>query len=227
LANSPFKNYGTHVRPDILLAAINMCYSAGAKEIKCLREEYDGYWTRSTLASKYSEEIKSLKSGYEKYISQDIQGGISLKEATITKDLLECDTLINISITKNHRGTNFSCILKNMMGAASNRTNLSFHLPFDNVTKLSQRIADLNLIRKPDLCIADATEFISTKGPWGPGNILSPKTIVAGTDRVAIDSYCCRFLGLQAKDIEMIQFAHQHGLGEYDLSKMKILEVSG
>jgi uncharacterized protein (DUF362 family) len=114
-----------------------------------------------------------------------------------------------------------------MMGAASNRTNLSFHLPFDNVTKLSQRIADLNLIRKPDLCIADATEFISTKGPWGPGDILKPKTVVTGTDPVAMDAYCCRFLGLDAKDIEMIQFAHKHGLGEYDSSKMIILEVSG
>lgn len=113
------------------------------------------------------------------------------------------------------------------MGTASTATNLSFHVPFNNTEKLSQRIADLNLIRKPDLCIADATEFISTKGPYGPGKILSPKKIVAGVDRVAMDAYCCRFLGLNAKDIQMIQFAQQHGLGSSDLGKMNIVESKG
>jgi uncharacterized protein (DUF362 family) len=227
LANSPFKNYGAHVRPDIVLAVINMCYSAGAKEIRVLREEYQGYWNRSTLAPKYHDEIRSLKAGYENMISQNIPGGVSLKKATITRDLLECDVLINASITKDHTGTRFSCMLKNMMGSASSRTNMSFHLPFNNVDKLSQRIADLNLIRKPDLCVADATEFISTKGPWGPGKILKPKTIAAGRDPVAMDAYCCRFLGLEAKEVKMIQFAHQHGIGEFDLGKLKVLELKG
>jgi len=225
LVNSPFKNYGAHAKPEIVLAAITMCYEAGAKEIRVLKEEFDGYWKRSSLYSDFTDEIASLKPAWDNKVSMDIKDGISLKDATVCRELLECDVLINISITKDHMGTNFSCILKNMMGAASTSTNLSFHVPFNNVKKLSQRIADLNLLRKPDLCIADATEFISTKGPYGPGKILSPKTIVAGVDRVAVDSYVCRFLGLDAKDIQMIQFAHQHGMGNYKLDETKILET--
>ncbi len=227
LVNSPFKNYGAHAKPEIVLAAITMCYEAGAKEIRVLKEEFDGYWQRSTLASEFGDEIASLKPAWDDKVSVDIKDGISLKDATVCRDLLECDVLINISITKDHMGTNFSCILKNMMGAAASSTNFSFHVPFNNVEKLSQRIADLNLLRKPDLCIADATEFISTKGPYGPGKILSPKTVVAGVDRVAVDAYVCRFLGLDAKDIHMIQYAHQHDMGNYKLDELNILETRG
>ncbi|MBU3915833.1 DUF362 domain-containing protein, partial [bacterium] len=183
LVNSPFKNYGTHVKPEIVLAAVKMCYQAGAKEILILREEFEGYWQRSPLSKEFADEIKSLKPGWTKYISHDIPKGISLKDASVTKDLLECDVLINISIVKDHTGTGFSCILKNMMGAAASSTNLTFHLPFGKVDKLSQCIADLNLIRNPDLCIADATEFITTKGPWGPGKIKAEKKVVAGANR--------------------------------------------
>ncbi len=68
-----------------------------------------------------------------------------------------------------------------MMGVAASSTNITFHLPTIGIERLSQRIADLNLLLKPDLCIADATEFISTNGSYGSGKILAPKKIVVLT----------------------------------------------
>jgi hypothetical protein len=41
---------------------------------------------------------------------------------------------------------------------------------------------------------------------------------------VAIDSYCCTLWGLVPKDIFTIVAAHEHGLGEMDISKLKIKE---
>lgn len=225
LVNSPFRNYGAHVKPEIVLAAIQMCYDAGAKEIVVLKEEFEGYWQRTPLSKTFADEIKSLKPGWDDTISYDIPKGIILKDASVRKELLEVDVLINISIVKDHTGTQFSCILKNMMGAAATSTNLTFHFPFGRTEKLSHCIADLNLIRNPDLCIADATEFITTKGPWGPGEIKAEKKIVAGENRVAVDAYVCEFLGLKAKDILMITNAHQHGMGEYNLNKFSIKET--
>ena len=35
LVNSPFKNYGAYVNPEITLAVVKMCFEAGAKEIWC------------------------------------------------------------------------------------------------------------------------------------------------------------------------------------------------
>ncbi len=226
LANVPYKNYGAHVRPEVVLAAVKMIYDAGAKEIRFMKEQSDGYWERTTLSKEYAEQIKNLKPAWDDYVDYDIADGISLKDASINKELLECDVFINVSISKHNSATDFTCILKNMMGACATSTNLTFHLPFGNVKKLSQRIADLNLIRKPDLCIADCTEFLITKGPWGPGKIGSAKRVVAGTNRVALDTYCCRFHKRDPKEIHMIQYAQNHGMGSMDLSKINIEEIN-
>jgi uncharacterized protein (DUF362 family) len=95
----------------------------------------------------------------------------------------------------------------------------------DDIEHLDQCIADLNLIIKPDLCVVDATELITTNGPFGPGKLVKPQKIVAGVDRVAIDAYCCTLWGMEGKDIIMIKRGYEHGLGEIDLKKVKIKEA--
>lgn len=61
-------------------------------------------------------------------------------------------------------GVRFAGTLKNMMGLFPFSTNGLFHL--GKMSHLSQCIADLNLVRQPDLCISDATEFLTGNGPW-------------------------------------------------------------
>ncbi len=234
LVNWPFKNYGAHVKPEIVLAVVKLCYDAGAKEISCLKEGFGGYWERSEMASEYSEEIKSLKVGWKDSIDYKIPKAVSMKEPTIRKDLLECDAFVNVSITKNHSGTKFSCMLKNMMGTTTRVTNLYFHFGgkkglswYADVNHLSQCIADLNLARKPNICIADSTEFISTNGPYGPGKLLKPQKVVAGTDSVLVDAYCSTLLNLEAEKVEMIKRAAAHNIGRADLQKANIRELEG
>jgi uncharacterized protein (DUF362 family) len=49
--------------------------------------------------------------------------------------------------------------------------------------------------------------------------------LIAGVDRVAIDSYCATILGLKGEDIVHIRGAYEKKLGEIDLKKVKIQEV--
>ena len=86
--------------------------------------------------------------------------------------------------------------------------------------------ADLNLIRKPDLCISDVTTFITEKGPYGPGKLASAETVVASTNRVSLDAFCCRFLGLQPEEVLMIGKASRHGLGEMKPDRIRIKSLS-
>jgi uncharacterized protein (DUF362 family) len=236
LANSPWKNIGTYTNPDIVLAIIKLCYEAGAKEIVSIEGASDEYWKRGSLAQKFAEEIKSLKSGAKDYTMVSLRKGKNLKEASIKKVLLECDVFINIPITKDHNGTRFTGCLKNMMGASAyDPTNHFIHFGntgkswkdggYKNVPFLSQSIADLGLVRKPDLCISDATEMILTNGPAGPGKMNKPQYVVAGTDPVAVDSYCANFLNLKGSEILMLKAAHEHGLGEIDTKKLVIKEA--
>jgi uncharacterized protein (DUF362 family) len=128
-------------------------------------------------------------------------------------------------------GTNFTGSLKNIMGALSRTTDRFFHRgsgaksAYDDVEFLSQCIADAQLIRKPNLCVVDATEFVITNGPAGPGELKKLDKVVAGINAVSVDAYCATLLGLKPADISMIRFANQHGLGNIDVSKLTIKEV--
>jgi len=135
-----------------------------------------------------------------------------------------------MNITKEHSGNNFSGAMKNLMGLNSPGSNRTFHrknwtMIRDDIEHLDQCIADLNTIIHPDLCIIDATEFIITNGPNGPGKLLKPLKVIAGTDRVAIDSYCATLFGYKPENIIAIKKAYEHGIGEMNLNKIKIKEI--
>jgi uncharacterized protein (DUF362 family) len=135
-----------------------------------------------------------------------------------------------MNITKEHSGSNLSGALKNLMGINSPESNRTFHkrnwtMLKEDMKHLDQCIADLNTIIRPQLCIIDATEFLITNGPNGPGELLKPQKVVAGTDPVAIDSYCSNLFGYQQQNIYAITKAYEHGLGKMDLKKVNIKEV--
>jgi uncharacterized protein (DUF362 family) len=153
--------------------------------------------------------------------------GKSLKQARIMKELFNNQVLINVPITKDHAGNKFTGTLKNLMGINSPKNNRTFHkknwqTDINDIKYLDQCIADLNTIIKPDLCIVDATEFIITNGPFGPGKLFKPDLVIAGKDRVAIDSYCCRLWGLEPENIMTITQAFEHQLGEINLKQVRI-----
>ena len=231
LINSAFRNPGTIVNPDIAIAVIRMCFEAGAKDVCSLLNEGKAYWDKSRLAAEHGDMLASLTrtDGTTKI---EIPQGKSLREVQVLKDFLEYDVLIDIPIVKDHTGTNFTGTLKNYMGV-SGPSNRYFHTGsnpkskgyYEEVPFLSQCIADLNLLRKPDLCVVDATEFVTSNGPFGPGQLKKLEKVVAGVDRVAVDSYVSGFLGYKGEDILMIKMSHEHGLGEIDAGKLKIAEV--
>ncbi|MBC8186379.1 DUF362 domain-containing protein [candidate division KSB1 bacterium] len=233
LINSPWRYKGAYTNPDIVYAVIKMCYEAGAKRIIDIKGASKRYWHRGSLAHKFEEEIKSIKSPGRKYVNVELPMARHLKEAKVKKILLDCDVFINIPIIKDHGSIKCTGSLKNMMGAAADDpTNRFMHYGYsgknwrDNRTEnypfLSSCIADLCLVRKPDLCVCDATEVLVTNGPGGPGKLNKQQYVVASTDWVATDSYCARFLNLKATDILTLKTAHELGLGEIDITKLKI-----
>lgn len=231
LINSPWRHPGSYVTPEIPLAVVRMCLDAGAKEVGVFKSVDNSYWRRSPLSGNFGEEIKRITDMAGDFTEVAIPAGKSLKKAEVLKNLMDCDVFINISIAKDHTGTRFSGTMKNMMGATSGSTNGFFHHgsgasgSYDDVEFLSQCIADLNLVRKPELCILDGTEVLKTNGPAGPGNLLKPQKVIAGVDRVAMDSYGARLIGVDPQEVRMIQMAQEHGLGESRLDRLQIREI--
>lgn len=226
---------GTNVKTDMTLAVIDMCYEAGAKNIVVFKKFPRGYWDKSPNSKEYEEQIKSLEFSDWDTKKIDLPKARTLKEAHVITELLECDVYINLTIIKHHEGTMLTGILKNSMGASPHKpTNRFCHEGpnykgdfYEDVPHLTQCIADLNLVRKPDLCICDGTRFITENGPFGPGPLKQLNRIVAGVDPVATDAYCARFLDLDGPAMPSVVNAVEHGLGTNDLTKLNIKELNG
>jgi len=234
LANPQRNNPGAFTNPEVVRAAIHMCKKAGAKEVTCISLLPEKNWESTGLLDVVKKENTKLKIIDRKDESLfklvRIPKGKALKEAQIMKEFFNYDVFITIPVTKDHAGNKFTGTLKNMMGLNSQKSNRTFHKPgwktdINSIKHLDQSIVDLNMVVKPDLCIVDATEFITTNGPFGPGKLLKPQKVVAGVDRVATDAYCCTLWGLEGKDIIMIEEAYKQGLGEINLSKLNIKEI--
>jgi uncharacterized protein (DUF362 family) len=238
LINSDFTNHGAFVNPDIPIAVINLIREAGAGEITCLQSVKKDYWQRSRYYEKNKEAIASLKqvesntfpsefNDEDFVLIREINGAKSLPETEVVNKWLECDVFINIPIAKHHPSTHLTCALKNIMGVSTRKANVSFHLGSgvrNDPDYLAQCIADQHLLRKTDLCIIDATEFITDNGPNGPGTIKSLQKIVAGTDIVALDALAVTFLDCQPDENLTVLKAHDAGIGNMNYNKFNIIE---
>lgn len=234
LVNVQSRHPGTFTRPEILRTTLRLCQRAGATVIDCLSLQPMKQWQDTGLAKVVEEEGAKLKLFDPKdeslFRAVHVPDGRSLPEAKILNELFSHDVFINMPITKDHAGNKFTGTMKNLMGLNFSATNRTFHKPnwktdLNDIAHLEQCIVDLNKTIKPTLNIVDATEFISTNGPFGPGKLLKPGKVVAGTDRVAVDAYCASLLGLKTGDIIQIVRASEQGLGEMDLLKVRIREI--
>jgi uncharacterized protein (DUF362 family) len=240
LINSAFDNKGAYVNPDIAIAVVKMCADAGASQITTIQFIADEYWMRSRhykdhealLKTVVNTAVNTFPATYsdEHFIKvPKVEGSAKLGEAEVIKVLFECDSFISIPISKHHATTLLTCIMKNMMGVCTRKTNVSMHLGSgvrNDPDYLAQCIADINLVRKADLYVVDSTEFITTNGPDGPGELRKPDKVLAGTDPVAMDALCSTYLGYDPEDILTTTKASQLGLGEPDFTRLNIHEAN-
>lgn len=229
LLNSPWVNPGTYTSPDVALSVVKQCLDVGAAKIVCFKPVRENYWEESRYFEQFKKEIEAI-TYCEERIEVEIPNAVELKKAEIFKGFLEVDVFINIPVAKHHAGTNYSGTLKGLMGISSSITNRHMHSPdgeytYDKQEYLAQCIADLALIRPPDLCIVDAIECVQNNGPRGPGDTIKPNKILAGIDPVALDAIGARMLEFDTDDFYTIQLASKHGLGQANPEELIIEEL--
>lgn len=211
--------------PIVVGTLVKMAYEAGAKKVKvfdhtCGHPTY--CYSNSGIeeaARKAGAEVKHV--GENSFVKTSIPRGIDLKEWPIHRDVLECDCLINVPIAKTHSLAELSLGIKNWLGVAGGNRGL-FHIQLD------RWLADLATIMKPKLTVLDAVRIRFRHGPSG-GRLEDVKkldTVIASTDPVAIDSYGATLFNQKGEDIGHIKNAYELGLGEIDLRKVKIKEIS-
>jgi uncharacterized protein (DUF362 family) len=211
--------------PDVVAEVVKMCFEAGAKRVRVLDRtcnEARRCYLRSGIekaAADAGAEVRYIVDS--RFEEIQIPQGELLKSWPIYRDALESDVLINIPIAKHHGISRLTLGFKNLMGLLGGDRG-QIHRDF--MTK----IVDIALAIKPDLTIIDAYRILLRNGPTG-GNlsdVAETKTIIAGTDRVAVDAYAVSLFNMNLNEIEYIKIASQRGLGKMELSKVRMKEIS-
>jgi len=129
-----------------------------------------------------------------------------LKGWGLPKTLLDCDVFITTAKIKTHATTAFTGALKNQWGCIPQHDRLILH------KYLHTLIADVNHIITPRLAIMDGLVAMEGRGPIN-GRTVRLNVIAGGTDLVAVDAACMRFVGLDPATAKHIVHAAEIGLG--------------
>lgn len=145
----------------------------------------------------------------------------------ISKTILGSDFLISVTPPKTHDTVIITASLKNLIvGSIIINGKLDHHwrgnLHEGGYRKTNEKIASLAQYIRPHLAIVDAFEAMEGEGP-SHGEPVKMNLALAGTDALAVDSVAAFLMGFKPKDIGYFYLAHQMGLGEIDLAKLKVL----
>jgi uncharacterized protein (DUF362 family) len=228
-ANTAFQRPGSIVRPEVLLAVLRRCFADGASRVELVKEVPAGYWDPIAGEPGASELIRAVGRCSTRMHDVPLPGAERLETASCLAALADADHLVNVSIAKDHVGVRFSGALKNVMGLTAFRpTNLFCHQGpgpdsrGTDVTHLAACIAELNLLRRPDLHVLDATEFLVSGGPRGPGRFGRADLVIAARDPVAADVRAMAVVGRAVAEVPVIGHAVGLGFGTADLGSIAV-----
>jgi len=227
------KNCAPDVR--VVLAVVKMVQEAGG--IPVVAESSGSGNTAFNLAKvgvteaaeKVGVAVRDLQT--EREVNIPVPNGLALHEVKTYPTILNRDALISVPRLKRHSSATVTISLKNMMGTIPKREMGRFHS-----VNLSQCIADLNTVIRPDLTVVDATYAMTRTGPTG-GDMIEMDAIIASEDPVAADRIAAQKLqeleesiGLspsrlfKAADVKHINAAAELGVGTNNPADMQIIE---
>jgi uncharacterized protein (DUF362 family) len=216
---------GANTHPDVVKTIVEMCLDAGAKEVSVFdrtchdaRRTYESSGIKGAIEGIRDSRAKIKYVDSKRFVSLDIPRGKKLTTWEFYRDVLDADTFINVPVAKTHGASTLTLSMKNLMGIiGGNRATIHW--------SIDQKLADISSLIKPDLIVLDATRIMVKGGPTGGSieNVTVKNTVVAGTDPVAVDSYGATLFGMRGRDIGHISAAYEMGLGEIDLSNVKII----
>jgi uncharacterized protein (DUF362 family) len=209
-----------NTNPLIIAEIVRQCWNAGAKkvivtDVSC--NEPRRCFQRSGIAD------AALRGGAEVILPElarfkdvDLQGEV-LREWPVFEPFVNADKIINVPIAKHHSLTGTTLGMKNWYGILGGPRH-QLH------QKIQESLVDLADFMRPTLTVIDCYRVLMRNGPTG-GNledVVLKKTLVAGTDPVALDAYVAKaYWNLEVSALPYLQMAAQRGLGTYEFEKIR------
>ena len=220
----------TNTNPEVVRELAVMCKEAGASRIWVLDNPLSGAerCMEGSGIPKACEVVPDTEvyglQGSRFFEEAVIPEGREMRKNTFIRQVLEADVLIAAPKAKSHSSTGVSLSLKGMMGLVGNRR--AMHGRYD----LDTAIVDLNTRLRARLVVVDASNVLSSGGPFGPGDVLTPRLVATSADPVAADAWAVNEFAWYGKtylprQVRHIKMAHERGLGRMDLDSLAIERV--
>ena len=206
--------------PDVVAETVKQCVQAGAKrvivtDVSC--NEAERCFRRSGIAAAArAEGADVILPDPARFREVDL-GGEVLQNWQVFEPFLLADKVINLPIAKHHALTGATLGFKNwygILGGERNRLHQQIH----------QSLVDLAAFMLPTLTLLDCYRVLLRNGPTG-GNledVALHKTLVAGTDPVALDAYVAKaYWNLDAEAMPYLKLAERRGLGQSDFAQVR------
>lgn len=206
--------------PEVVRTLVELVLDAGAKKAIVI-DNTTNQAKRCYVRSGIQEAVK--QAGGDMLFVDDYRvkktalKGAWLKDWDVVLDVIEADKVINVPIAKHHSLCRLTLGMKNWLGAIGGARN-QLHQSID------QAVVDLAAFFKPQLTVLDAYRILVRNGPQG-GRVSDTelvKTVVAGTDPVAVDAMGATFFEVAPRELPYLGLARERGLGEFDLEKVRI-----
>jgi uncharacterized protein (DUF362 family) len=210
-----------NTNPDLVAELVRQCWQAGAKrvivtDVSC-NEARRCFHRSGIQAAALAEHAEVILPDPEQFREVEM-GGVVLKSWPVFAPFLEADKIINVPVAKHHVLTGATLGMKNwygILGGERNRLHQQIH----------QSLVDLASFMLPTLTVMDCYRILLRNGPTG-GNledVATKKTLVAGTDPVAIDAYVAKaYWNLGPAQMPYLAMAAARGLGTVDFEKLQV-----
>jgi len=209
-----------NTNPEVVAEMVRQCWSAGAKkvivtDVSC--NDPRRCFQRSGIAdAAHAEGAEVLLPDPSKFKEVNLGGDI-LQDWPVFQPFLEADKIINLPIAKHHSLTGTTLGMKNwygILGGQRHRLHQRIH----------ESLVDLADFVRPTLTLIDSYRVLLRNGPTG-GNledVLLKKTLVAGTDPVALDAYVAKaYWNLDPPALPYLKMAADRGLGSLEFDKLR------
>lgn len=209
-----------NTNPDVVAEVVKQCWQAGAKrvivtDVSC--NDAERCFHRSGIAAAArAEGAEVILPDLARFREVNL-GGEILQSWPVFEPFLGADKVINLPIAKHHGLTGATLGFKNwygILGGERNRLHQQIH----------QSLVDLAAFMLPTLTLIDCYRVLLRNGPTG-GNledVALHKTLVAGTDPVALDAYVAKaYWNIEASALPYLQLAERRGLGRADFEHLR------
>jgi uncharacterized protein (DUF362 family) len=167
-------------------------------------------WGYNKIAARFGLEIVNLGRDQALPVAT---GNPEVPEVHLPRTLELVDSIINLPVIKTHVLTGITCCLKNHWG-------LMPTFRYQHHVRVNQVIAEINRqVKKTVYNLVDGTVCIEGPGPkTGKPKVCS--VVMAGADRVALDSAVLDFMDMPREMAPHVALAAEYGVGslEYEIA---------